>query len=255
MKEIVAIPDIPLFDYYDVLYKDKEYQLESEYLANILKHYLPKGKNLLELGCGTGNYSKCLCEAGFNITGLDFNERLLNIASRKGIPNFNGVLQDIRDFRLDSTFDAAFSLFHVIGYLTDNEEVISCFTSVSNHLHPGGLFVFDAWYTQAVKAQQPAVRLKKVTGDGIEITRIARPEIDDQRNLVTVNYELNIHHTEIDLRENLEESHVIRHFSIEEIEEYAAAAGFNLLRAEEFLTRRSPGDDTWGVCFILQKNG
>ena len=45
----------------------------------------------------------------------------------------------------------------------------------------------------------------------------------------------------------------MRCFSIPEIELLANQTGFKLLHSEEFITRKAPAIDTWGVCFILQK--
>ena len=41
--------------YYDLLYKDKDYQQKSKYVANQLKKYFPKTKSILELGSGSGS--------------------------------------------------------------------------------------------------------------------------------------------------------------------------------------------------------
>lgn len=44
--------------YYDLLYKDKDYKREADYVDALIKKYHPEPKsikNLLELGCGTGN--------------------------------------------------------------------------------------------------------------------------------------------------------------------------------------------------------
>jgi hypothetical protein len=47
----------------------------------------------------------------------------------------------------------------------------------------------------------------------------------------------------------------MRHFSIPEIHMLASFTGFELLKAEEFLSGNEPSENTWGVNFILRKNG
>ena len=49
------------------------------------------------------------------------------------------------------------------------------------------------------------------------------------------------------------EKHPMRHFSIPEIEFFASMSGFKLLQCEEWVTRKTPSDNTWGVCFVLEK--
>ena len=47
----------------------------------------------------------------------------------------------------------------------------------------------------------------------------------------------------------------MRHFSIPEIKLLAEFSGFEFLKAEEFVTGNEPSPVTWGVNFILRKNG
>jgi len=44
--------------YYDLFYADKDYQAETGYIISLIKKYNPGAKEVLELGFGTGNYSK-----------------------------------------------------------------------------------------------------------------------------------------------------------------------------------------------------
>ena len=54
----------------------------------------PKGKKLLEVGCGTGHWSRFFSEYGFEVTGLDVSERMINAALQKGIPNVSFHIGD-----------------------------------------------------------------------------------------------------------------------------------------------------------------
>ena len=61
-----------------------------------------------------------------------------------------------------------------------------------------------------------------------------------------------------DLKSNhisqIKETHEMRAFETDEIEEFADQTGFTLLHSEEWLTSQTPSKKTWGVCTILQKN-
>ena len=50
------------------------------------------------------------------------------------------------------------------------------------------------------------------------------------------------------------ETHSMRHFSTSEIVSFADENGFELLKAEEFKTKRNPSTETWGFCYILKKS-
>ena len=44
--------------YYDLLYQDKDYEGEVEYIIDLIEKYAPKTASVLELGCGTGKHAK-----------------------------------------------------------------------------------------------------------------------------------------------------------------------------------------------------
>jgi len=50
----------------------------------------------------------------------------------------------------------------------------------------------------------------------------------------------------------LKETHAMRYFFKPEIERIAARAEFHCLHAEEWLSGRGIGCDTWGVGFVLR---
>ena len=69
--------------YYDLIYSDKDYELESKYICNLLSEYNKdlKISNILDVGCGSGKHlhyiSKNLeCSA----IGIDPSEEMIKIA-------------------------------------------------------------------------------------------------------------------------------------------------------------------------------
>jgi len=248
-----AEPFAALNQYYDLLYADKDYRSESNYIISIIKKYNPQAKELLELGFGTANYSRHFSDAGYNVTGIEKNEQMAEVARSKRISGFVPLIGDITDFTLNRKFDFAVSLFHVISYLTENKSVVSCFKRVAEHLNKNSLFIFDVWYTPAVYMQQPETRIKRLNTDCNEVFRLAEPEVFFEQNLVQVNYTLLVKN-KVSLRcDVLKESHLLRHFSTPEIILIAEICGFTLLGCEEFLTGNKPSEKTWGVCYILKK--
>jgi len=43
--------------YYDLLYKEKNYAEEAEYIHGLIQKNTPGAKTILELGCGTGQHA------------------------------------------------------------------------------------------------------------------------------------------------------------------------------------------------------
>lgn len=241
-------------EYYDLINSSKNYEAESDYVLDVLRTFSDIEVNsILELGSGTGNYSEKFCKKSIEVTGIELSRDMVNISKKKGIKGFYPVQGDISSHKENKKFDAVVSLFHVISYLTDNDSLINCFLNTNHHLHSGGLFLFDVWYTSAVLTQLPETRIRRISSDNMTITRLAEPVVFSSKNIVEVNYEIWLKNFSDDELSIINEKHPMRHFSIPEIEILAHFTGFELLRTEEFLTGAVPSTDTWGVCFILKK--
>jgi SAM-dependent methyltransferase len=237
--------------YYDLLYKDKDYNAESQYINNLLKQFNIRGKRILELGSGTGKHANILTRYGYEIVGVERSVEMVSKAKQD--KKFKCVIGDITEIALNKKFDAVLSLFHVVSYLTTNESLKALFKNTYDHLIKNGLFIFDVWYSPSVIFNQPEVRVKKIADKEIEIMRIAEPEIFENLNEVKVNYTIYTTNKETKAIDKIEETHSMRHFSIPELTFYANQHGFIVLHTEEFLTKNTPSQNTWGVCFVLRK--
>ena len=247
--------DNPVFDayarYYDLLYRDKDYAAEVNYINSLLKEHGLSGNELLEFGSGTGKHGRLLAEKGYNVTGIELSDSMVQKAQKTD--GFTCHQGDIRTVSLGRSFDAVLSLFHVISYQTTNANVQAVFHQASEHLQPGGLFIFDVWYSPAVYTQRPSVRVKRMKDKIVEITRIAEPAIFSNENRVDVHYTIYTRELATGIVKTLTETHPMRHFSLPEIDLLAAEKGFERIQTEEFLSGNPVGDDTWGVCVTLKR--
>lgn len=237
--------------YYDLLYRDKDYFGETGYIQALLARHGKTQGSLLEFGSGTGKHGGLLAERGFSVHGIERSAEMVACANQRA--GFTCQQGDICTIHMGRTYDAVLSLFHVVSYQTTNAEVQAVFARANEHLNSGGLFVFDFWYSPAVYAQQPAVRVKRMADDQVEITRIAEPVIYPNENRVDVNYTIFAHEIASRSIQTLSETHPMRHFSLPEIDLLAETHGFTRIAAEEFLTGKPVGEDTWGVCVTLKR--
>lgn len=235
--------------YYNLFYSDKNYPSEVEYIDRTIQKFGPASKSILEYGSGTGGHGLILKKKGYVVVGIERSEQMAQIAQSKGLDCHVG---DITQFTLEKKFDVCMALFHVVSYINSNESLIQLFENTRRHLVPGGLFIFDVWFSPAVFHQKPEVRVKRISSDNIEIVRIAEPVIHAKQNVVDVNYQVLVKDLKTNLCEAFSESHSMRHFSIPEIDLLTRQTGFLLLSAEEFLTGKEPSVDTWGVNFVLK---
>lgn len=237
--------------YYNLLYKDKDYAGETEYIHNLLNQHDIINGDILEFGSGTGKHGNLLALQGHKIHGIERSAEMVSQAS--SCEGFTCEQGDICTIKINRRFDAVLSLFHVLSYQISNENVSAVFARASEHLKTGGIFIFDFWYSPAVYSQQPVVRVKRMLDDAVEITRIAEPIIYPNENRVDVCYTIYAREIASNKVSTLNEIHPMRHFSLPEIDMFAQSNGFALMRTEEFLTGKSAGVDTWGVCVILKR--
>ena len=247
-------------EYYDLLYQDKDYEGEADFVDRQVKKFATGAKSILDLGCGTGNHDLLLCEKGYIVTGVDCSQVNIDNAYAKqltqkaGPSNLDFIKDDIRTVRLDKKYDVVMSLFHVMSYQTSNDYLRSAFTTAKVHLKKGGLFVFDCWYGPAVLAERPALRVKNAENDKISLVRIAEPELFPNENLVHVNYRVLIIDKKTRKVSELYETHCMRYLFKPEIDRMLHDTAFKLLHWGEWISNAVPGSDTWSVYCIASAN-
>lgn len=237
--------------YYDLLYSDKDYAGEVDYIHNLLKAHKLEKVNILEFGSGTGKHGRLLGNLGYNVTGVELSKEMVEIAEQSD--NFKCLQGDITTINLKNIFDCVLSLFHVVSYLTKNNAITSLFRNANRHLSENGLFIFDVWYSPSVNFNQPEVRVKRMSDKDVEIVRIAEPAIFSELNQVDVNYTIFSRYKNAQSWTQISEKHSMRHFSTPELSYVADVNGFEVLKSEEFKTGATPDVSTWSVCFILKK--
>src|SRR5688500_131657 len=129
---------VPVFSasstFYNLLYRDKNYRQETDYVLDLVKEYLPNTTSILELGSGTGVHAKLFAQKGFTVHGVERSREMLAIANSQNGPNVTFQHDDIAAFTVNKKFDVTVALFHVISYITENVALLSVFKNVAEHL-------------------------------------------------------------------------------------------------------------------------
>ncbi len=245
--------------YYDLLYKDKDYLAEAEYIAQQIRAQNPQATTILELGCGTGTHAEHLARMGFTVHGIDMSESMLVRAQERkaslpaDIANRLSFAQgDVRTVRTGQTYDVVVSLFHVMSYQTSNADLHAAIATAATHLQPQGLFLFDFWYGPAVLTQQPETRVKRLENDVIKVTRIAEPVMHVNDNVVDVNYTVFIESKANGQVQQVHETHKMRYLFLPEIGPMLHAGNFHVCGVSQWLSNDAPDADSWGVCVIAR---
>ncbi len=125
-------------------YKNRDTRKESQAIRNLLG--LPAGSQVLDVACGDGRISLALARMGFQVTGLDASEALLDKAQRKANRKGLGVqwvCGDMRQIGMVNRFDAAVNIFTSFGYFQDDNDNREALKSISRALKKEGRLVLD----------------------------------------------------------------------------------------------------------------
>jgi len=123
---------------------------EVDFLEEELE--LEKGNSVLDIGCGTGRHSLELARRGYNVTGIDISEKMLDkgreIAEEENL-DIEFIKANAVDFKLKKRYDGAVCLCEgAFGLLNMGEDPmerdIKILKNISNCLKPGGKFILTA---------------------------------------------------------------------------------------------------------------
>ncbi|MEA2070747.1 MAG: class I SAM-dependent methyltransferase, partial [Asgard group archaeon] len=133
---------------------DKDYTIFAKKLAPIIYTFYQKQaisekqKNLLDLGCGTGQFANYFLKKGFQVVGIDVSPAMLTYA-RKNNQEFITKNQatfiegDMTNFSLKEQFGLATATFDVMNHLPSKKALSNCLSTTFKHITKGGMFIFD----------------------------------------------------------------------------------------------------------------
>lgn len=224
----------PIAPFYDELMRSVPYRMWTGYYLLLLSQQNFKPRRILDVCCGTGVVTEMLHREGFEMAGVDLSAPMIEEARRKAAKKKLPIryeCEDAAEMNLDDTFDAAYSFFDSLNYITDPERLNLAIQRVAAHLKPGGSFIFDlntayAFDQQMFDQRQNHARAKvryDWRGNWDPIRRIIRVEMKFWRG-----------------GEEFYEEHVQRAHSDEEVREILAGAGFREVRAYHSYTLDRP---------------
>ncbi len=113
------------------------------YDAKELKRYIKQNERVLDLGCGSGRMFEMFANENIDYVGVDFSERLIDIAKRKYGDFFQQA--DILNLPFpDQNFDSVWSIavLHHIPTVELRRRVLS---EIKRVLRPNGRVVVTCW--------------------------------------------------------------------------------------------------------------
>ena len=120
------------------LYKDK-HAFVFQYGEDVLKLLDPQpGERILDVGCGTGDLTQLIAQAGAKPVGIDNSSEMIATASAR-FPGVEFKLADAADFYFEESFDAIFSNA-ALHWVRNMEGAVICMTRALRH---SGRFVVE----------------------------------------------------------------------------------------------------------------
>ena len=134
-------PYFALAEYYDSFTGNVDYRRRAAFLDARLQGFGRRGL-ILDAGCGTGELSRLLLEAGYDVIGVDVSESMLAVAREKN-PGQLLLRQDLTRLDLYGTVQGVVCMQDTLNHLRslkDFREVLRRFSLFSEQ---GSRIVFD----------------------------------------------------------------------------------------------------------------
>jgi SAM-dependent methyltransferase len=143
MKSLYDFPEI----YDQILCHDPSVVAqEATSIVELLRREGVESGSVLELACGTCAHAVELATRGFNCSGIDLSQAMLEGARRRA--SRAGVELDLRsanviDFEWTDPVDAVIFMSETFPLITEFADIKSHFAAVRRALRPGGLYIVD----------------------------------------------------------------------------------------------------------------
>ncbi|MCL2566187.1 MAG: methyltransferase domain-containing protein [Defluviitaleaceae bacterium] len=206
---------------------------------------------VLDLGCGTGNFTIPLAKKGYDMIGVDSSVDMLTTARTKALEHKNILFleQDMRHFELYGTVDAVISMVDSINYILDEDELLRVFRLVNNYLNPECLFIFDI---------NTMYKYRNILADNsfcdiVDNAAVIWENYYDNDSKIN-EYIVNIFmQTNDNLYERHEELHTQRAYETDDIQKLLKSAGFEVLAIYDALTFHKPHEKSEKIFFVAKK--
>ncbi|MGM9925497.1 MAG: class I SAM-dependent DNA methyltransferase [Bacillus sp. (in: firmicutes)] len=238
---------------YDALMQEVPYDKWIDRFIEKMEAYGVQGKQVLDVACGTGEFSVRLAAKGYLVTGVDLSEDMLAIArgkaeaSRVNIPFFH---QNMMELDMGQAYDSVVIFCDSLNYLEDEEGVRATFKQVYDHLKPGGLFMFDV---HSVYKMEHIFANATFADAGEDVSYIWNSFEGEEPYSVEHELTFFVRDEEMGLYERFEEDHYQRTYPIEQLQQWVAQAGFDVKEVIADLENEAPVEQSERIMFVAVK--
>jgi SAM-dependent methyltransferase len=138
---------------YPFIFSEQQFADAADQADKLLKLTNPRGKNVLDLGCGPGRFSIPLAAKGLIVTGVDRTAFLLEkarVRAKMAQVRIEWIQKDMRDFIRPEAFDVVVSMYSSFGYFDNRRHDLDVLYNTFTNLKPDGTFLVDLFGKERV---------------------------------------------------------------------------------------------------------
>lgn len=207
-------------DYYDAIFPAKENAVRAKQVIKLINRLKPDAKNMLELACGTGNYT-VYWKSAFKVKATDLSKDML-VKARRKCPSVTFKTVSMTTFKEPPRYDVVACMWESFRYNKTYAQVVKTLRNVNHSLKNGGLFVVD-FHHFPPKKNWFDLKLKNVIVKGKIVQEHQKLRTqgnhDIRKSLMTVNRK------KVEVRR----SPLLR-ISKEQMREFLAKTGFEIVQ-------------------------
>lgn len=236
---------------YDALMTNVDYKKRTEYICSLFNRFDRMPTLLLDLACGTGEFSNLFAEKGISVIGVDISYDMLSIAREKSAERGNDVLylcQDAAELDLYGTVDGAVCCLDSLNHITDYESFACAIKRVSLFLEKDRLFIFDL---NTVYKHREVLGNNTFVIDTDKVYCVWQNEYNSEQHVVDIN--LDFFTADGDAYYRTCEDFSERAYTDAEIEDALLKAGLKIEARFDDITENAPCETTERIVYVTRK--
>lgn len=236
---------------YDTLMCDVDYQKRTEYLCSLFKKFDRMPSLMLDLACGTGEFSNRFAKMGVSVIGVDISYDMLSVAREKSAEQGNDILylcQDAAELDLYGTIDGAICCLDSLNHITEYERFCTAIERTSLFLEKDRLFIFDV---------NTAYKHSEILGnntfviDSDEVYCVWQNEYHKEDNTVDINLDFFVPDGDAYYRQS--ENFSERAYSPKEIATALEKAGLEIVKIFDDMSENAPSANSERIIYVTRK--
>ena len=236
---------------YDALMTDVDYTKRTEYIYSLFKKFDRMPTLMLDLACGTGEFSNRFAAFGTSVIGVDISYDMLSIAREKSAEQGNDILylcQDAAELDLYGTIDGAICCLDSLNHITDYDRLCKAIERVSLFLEKDRLFIFDV---NTVYKHKNVLGNNTFVIDMDDVYCVWQNEYCEKDNTVNINLDFFVPESDLYYRQN--ENFSERAYSEEEMKQALSKAGLEIVGIFDDMSENAPNENSERMIYVTRK--